>query len=140
MTFRSLETADLAGKRILQGAVLAMAGLVASSGVTFGCVVRNIIMWPEAYTYGLPGLGSAGDGPPTIAPTHIRLPGSALGDLVLPLVCLVALVVWGAAVVVFVRQRPQAPLTYLLVAMIASLFLWSSWGVWRFAYPVCNAM
>ncbi len=134
MTIPTPEATDRPARRVLQGAVLAMAGLVASMGVTFGCLVRNIVVWPDAFARGLPDFGSAGDVPAKIG----QLPGTGLGDVALTLITLVAMMVWVLALVMFVRERPRAPLTYVLTAVIAGLFLWSSWGVWRLAYPVCN--
>ena len=37
-----------------------MAGLVASSGMTFACLIRNLILWPAEYRHNLVALGLAG--------------------------------------------------------------------------------
>ena len=45
------------GGRVLQGAVLAMAGLIASLGMTFGCMVRNLLLWPDGFRHNLEVVG-----------------------------------------------------------------------------------
>ena len=39
------------GRRVLEAVVLTMAGLIASMGVTFVCLIRNMILWPAAYAH-----------------------------------------------------------------------------------------
>jgi hypothetical protein len=119
--------------RLLQGLILAMAGLVASLGVTLGCMIRNILMWPEGFAHNFTREPNAGD-------MHGHLRGTGLADMALVLVFALLMLVWVWGVVRFVRRDSRSPLTWALAAGIVSIFAWACWRNWLLAYPVCNPM
>jgi len=131
--------AGSARRRVLHGAVLAMAGLVASSGTTFACLIRNLVLWPEAYAHNLVALGLAEPGPPTGSEHAGYLAGTSLADMIFPVVLLLLVPVWLWAVVNFAHQAPRSTLTWLILGGVVSVFVWSAWRTWLFAYPVCNS-
>ena len=121
--------------RLIQGAVLAMAGLVASLGVTLGCMIRNIVSWPQEFAHNFMAepVGGAGE-------MHGHLRGTGLGDIGLSIAFALLMLVWIWALVRFVRQEPRSRLTWTLAAGIVAIFLWAGWQNWLMAYPVCNPM
>lgn len=126
------------GGRVLQGAVLAMAGLFASLGMTFGCMVRNLILWPGGYAHNLAVFGIKGPTPAGL-PDYGHLSGTGLADMAMTVLLALLMLVWLWAFIRFVKAQPRDRLTWMLALSIGALFAWSSWQTWILAYPVCNA-
>ena len=120
--------------RIIQGVVLGMAGALASLGTTFGCLVRNLIVSPDAYAYNLPGLN------PETADLHGHFRGTGIGEMAITVILALLMLTWLWAVFVFIRQEPRSWLTWILAAPIGASFLWLCHQAWMFAYPVCEAV
>jgi hypothetical protein len=102
--------------------VIVMAAPVASVGVTLGCFIRNVLVYPAMH-------GSALD--------H-RLPGAGLTDFVGSTVFALLGALWIASLIVFVRPAPRSPLTIVLTVLALLVFGFSAWKNWLMAYPVCN--
>lgn len=109
-----------------------MAGLVASMGVAFGCLMRNLILWPQMFAH------NWSDAPANGAKSG-ALPGTGVGDMLLTLVLALLMIAWMWAFALFVRREPRSPLTWVASAIIGGGFLWLCWQNWQLAYPVCNA-
>lgn len=124
-----------AGRRVFEAVILAMAGMVATFGVTFGCLIRNLLLWPAEYAhnFGAPGSDRSG------APLHVRMPGTGLGDMAMTVVFAILMLAWIWAFVAFVRREPRSPVTWVSGALIGGGFIWLCWQNWLLAYPVCNA-
>lgn len=122
------------GRRVLEAVILAMAGLVASSGVTFGCLIRNLIQWPEQYAHNF------GASEPTAgAEFHGHLAGTGLIDMGMTVVFALLMLIWIWTFVGFVRREPRSPVTWVTGTLIGGGFVWFCWQNWLMAYPVCNA-
>jgi len=123
------------GRRVLEAVILAMAGLVASMGVTFGCLIRNMILWPAEFAHNFGASDPAG----SRAALHGRMPGTSMVDMAMTVVCALLMLVWIWAFVSFVRREPQSPVTWVSGSLIGAGFVWFCWQNWLLAYPVCNA-
>ena len=114
-----------AGDQFLKGLVIAMAAPLASMGVTLGCFIRNLVLYPQESS--------------TIGDDEILIPGSSLADLGVTLVLAAMALLWLVALVRFIQTDPRKPLTIVLAILAVAVFSASAWGNWRLAYPVCNA-
>ena len=123
------------GRRVLEAVILAMAGLIASMGVTFGCLIRNLIQWPDMYAHTF----GASEPARSTSEIRIRMPGTGLLDMAMTVVFVLLMLTWIWAFVGFVRRDPRSPVTWVLASLTAGLFVWSCWQNWLLAYPVCNA-
>ncbi len=123
------------GRRVLEAVLLAMAGLIASMGVTFGCLIRNLILWPAEYAHNFGASGPARSG----AELHGRMPGTGMIDMAMTVVLALLMLVWIWAFVSFVRREPRSPVTWAAGSLIGGAFVWFCWQNWLLAYPVCNA-
>lgn len=123
------------GRRVLEAVILAMAGLVASMGVTFGCLIRNMILWPAEYAHNFGVPDPAGSS----AALHGRMPGTSMADMATTVVCALLMLVWIWAFVSFVRREPRSPITWVSGSLIGAGFIWFCWQNWLMAYPVCNS-
>ncbi|RZJ28018.1 MAG: hypothetical protein EON85_09940 [Brevundimonas sp.] len=122
------------GRRVLEAVILAMADLVASMGVTFGCLLRNMILWPAQYAHHFGASAPAGS-----AELHGRMPGTSMLDMAMTVVCALLMLVWIWAFVSFVRREPRSPITWVPGSLIGAGFIWFCWQNWLMAYPVCNS-
>ncbi|MES2834777.1 MAG: hypothetical protein V4707_08730 [Pseudomonadota bacterium] len=123
------------GRRILEAVILAMAGLIASMGVTFGCLIRNMILWPDMYAHNF----GASEPVQSNAEFHIRMPGTGLLDMAGTLFLALLMLAWVWAFVTFVRRDPRSPITLVSAFLIGGAFILFCWQNWLLAYPVCNA-
>jgi hypothetical protein len=122
----------LTGRRVLEAVILAMAGLIASMGVTFGCLIRNLIQNPGAFAHNW-------SEPNAAEALYGNMRGTGVSDMVLAAVLALLMLAWIWAFVLFVRREPRSPFTWATVAIVGGAFLWFCWQNWRLAYPVCNA-
>ena len=120
-----------AARRLLEGLVLTMAGAVASLGVTSGCLIRNLIRFPEEYAHNFPGAAPS--------EPYGHMPGTGLADMSLTVLFAVLMFAWVWALVRFLRREPRSPTNWAMGIVAAGVFVWLAWGAWRFAYPVCNS-
>jgi len=126
MAGRARPRLDLA----LQAALLVMSGLVAATGVTFGCFVRNLIQAPQAF------FPSASD----MEQSHGRLRGFRLEDGVAPAMMALVLVIWITALIRFVAADPHSRIRLAGGGLSLAVFGWAAVETWRMAWPVCNPM
>ncbi len=123
------------GRRVLEAVILAMAGLVASMGVTFGCLIRNMILWPTEYAHNFGASAPAG----SRSALHGHMPGTGMFDMAMTVVFALLMLIWIWAFVSFVRREPRSPFTWVSGSLIGAASVWLSWQNWLMAYPVCNA-
>jgi hypothetical protein len=123
------------GRRVLEAVILAMAGLIASMGVTFGCLIRNMIQSPAQYAHNFGATELAR----SRAELHGRMPGTGMVDMAMTAVFALLMLAWLWAFVAFVRREPRSPVTWVSASLIGGAFFWFCWQNWLLAYPVCNA-
>jgi len=132
------------GERVLEGIILAMAGLVASAGVTFGCAVRNIVAEPAVFLAQLDVFEADRDAAVRNLPevvggeSHGILMGQDLASLSFTIIPAVLMLIWLWAAFRFARARPRSATTWVMVLLMASAFVTFSVANWQMAYPVCN--
>ncbi len=108
-----------------------MAAPFASMGITLGCFVRNLVLYPHS-VHDLGESGVSGE-------YNLQLPGTGLVDLGITLVLAGLAILWLVALVRFVRVQPRSMLTIVLGVLASLAFGFSAWQNWLMAYPVCNA-
>ena len=109
--------------RALHGIVIAIAAPVAAAGLTLACFIRNVVLSPEMF------LG---------APGEHQLRGTSLTDLGGAALLALLMVLWGFALVQFVRSDPRSPISIAVGLLAVAVFAVCARQTLIFAYPVCN--
>jgi hypothetical protein len=127
------------GERVLQGIVLAMAGPVASAGVTFGCAIRNVLSQPGEFARNFQAARPDTSGPGVVGgePDGVLI-GMDLASISFTILPALVMLIWLWAAYHFIRAEPRSPVTWIMAVLIATAFALSAVANWQMAYPVCN--